>query len=291
MNVFIYTRRIDHEHQEALGHILDQLIRKGCTLWIQERFLGYLPMTFDWRAQLNIVEEINAQTPLDLVLSVGGDGTILEVSRYLQKNKAPILGLNSGRLGFLSQLSFSDFHQAIEEIVSNDFDIDLRANIEVNISEDEESVLPRALNEVALLGHPHNTMISVHAFVNDIFLATYWADGLMLSTPTGSTAYSLSCGGPIVLPDTGSFIITPIAPHNLNVRPLIIPNSSKVTFIPESREGKFMMTIDGQSHFVGNGAKIYLRKSDYELRLVRLRNEHFFKSIRSKLGWGFDKRN
>jgi NAD+ kinase len=243
-------------------------------------------MSFEWRAQLAIVEEISLLQHIDLVLSVGGDGTILEVSRLINAHRVPILGINSGRLGFLSQLSFVEFENAIEEIVSQDFEIEHRAGIE-----DEEAPLPKALNEVALLGHPHNTMITVHTYVNDIFLATYWADGIMLATPTGSTAYSLSCGGPIVSPDTGSFIITPIAPHNLNVRPLIIPNSSKVTFIPESREGKFMMVIDGESHFIGNEAKIQLKKADVELRLVRLRNEHFFKSIRTKLGWGFDKRN
>jgi NAD+ kinase len=291
MNIFIYTRKVEQEQQEALGQLLEKLIRRGCSLMVQEKFLNYLPMSFEWRAQLTIVEEISIIQQIDLVLSVGGDGTILEVSRLINAYRVPILGINSGRLGFLSQLSFTEFEKAIEEIVNQDFEIEHRAGIAVIPNEEDETPLPIALNEVALLGHPHNTMISVHVYVNDIFLATYWADGIMLATPTGSTAYSLSCGGPIVSPDTGSFIITPIAPHNLNVRPLIIPNSSKVTFIPESREGKFMMVIDGESHFVGSETKIQLKKADVELRLVRLRNEHFFKSIRTKLGWGFDKRN
>ncbi len=290
MDIFVYTRKVELEQQESLGFLLHQLLRRGCKLFVKEHFLQFLPMSFEWRSQLTVMEDLSALTKMDMVLSVGGDGTILEVSRLLTGVKVPILGLNSGRLGFLSQLSFVEFEQAIEDIVNGNFEIEHRSNIEVRI-QDSDIAFPHALNEVALLGHPHNTMISVHAFVNDIFLATYWADGLMLATPTGSTAYSMSCGGPIVSPDTGSFIITPIAPHNLNVRPLIIPQSSKVTFIPESREGKFMMVIDGQSHFLDHDAKISLFKANVDLRLVRLRNEHFFKSIRTKLGWGFDKRN
>ena len=290
MNIFVYTRKVELDQQEPLGFLLHQLLRRGCKLFVKEHFLPFLPMSFEWRNQLVVMEDLVELTKMDMVLSVGGDGTILEVSRLLTGVKVPILGLNSGRLGFLSQLSFVEFEQAIEDIVNGNFEIEHRSNIEVKI-QDSDIAFPHALNEVALLGHPHNTMISVHACVNDIFLATYWADGLMLATPTGSTAYSMSCGGPIVSPDTGSFIITPIAPHNLNVRPLIIPQSSKVTFIPESREGKFMMAIDGQSHFLDHDVKISLFKANVDLRLVRLRNEHFFKSIRTKLGWGFDKRN
>jgi len=290
MNVFIYSRKVESDQQEALGHLLYHLLRRGAKLFIQEHFLPYIPLSFEWRNQLIVLEDLSELAQMDIVLSVGGDGTILEVSRLLSGIRVPILGLNSGRLGFLSQLSFVEFEQAIEDIVNRNFEIEHRSKIQVNIL-DADTEFPNALNEVALLGHPHNTMIAVHAFVNDIFLATYWADGLMLATPTGSTAYSMSCGGPIVSPDTGSFIITPIAPHNLNVRPLIIPQSSKVTFIPETREGQLMMAIDGQSHFLDREVKIILAKSDVDLRLVRLQNEHFFKSIRTKLNWGFDKRN
>ncbi len=290
MNVFIYSRKVESDQQEALGNLLYHLLRRGAKLFVQEHFLPYIPLSFEWRNQLIVLEDLSELAQMEIVLSVGGDGTILEVSRLLSGIRVPILGLNAGRLGFLSQLSFVEFEQAIEDIVNRNFEIEHRSKIQVNIL-DADTEFPNALNEVALLGHPHNTMIAVHAFVNDIFLATYWADGLMLSTPTGSTAYSMSCGGPIVSPDTGSFIITPIAPHNLNVRPLIIPQSSKVTFIPESREGQLMMAIDGQSHFLDREVKIILAKSDVDLRLVRLQNEHFFKSIRTKLNWGFDKRN
>ena len=290
MNVFIYSRKVESDQQEALGDLLYHLLRRGVKLFVQDRFLPYVSNRFEWRGQLVVLQDLSELAQMDFVLSVGGDGTILEVARLLSGTKVPVLGLNSGRLGFLSQLSFIEFEKVIEDIVNHNFEIEHRSKIHVGILE-QEANFPNALNEVALLGHPHNTMIAVHAFVNDIFLATYWADGLMLSTPTGSTAYSMSCGGPIVSPDTGSFIITPIAPHNLNVRPLIIPQSSRVTFIPESREGQFMMAIDGQSHFLDHEVKITLTKSDVDLRLVRLQNEHFFKSIRTKLNWGFDKRN
>jgi NAD+ kinase len=290
MKIFLYTRKIEAEYREAVTGFIDFLVRQGSSVFIHETLKGVVSDS-PWRDQLTVIESAQHLDGMDLAVAIGGDGTVLELARYSGHWRIPIVGVNTGRLGFLSLIKINAVKENFAQILNQEFDIEHRSFIEVMVNDEEVTSLPRALNEVAILGHPHNTMISVHAYVNDTFLATYWADGLMLASPTGSTAYSLSCGGPILSPEVNGFLITPIAPHNLNVRPLIIPMSQKVTFIPESREGKFMMSIDGQSHYISNGTKITMQRSGVELRLVRLKEEHFFDTIRNKMGWGFDQRN
>jgi NAD+ kinase len=290
MKIFLYTRKIESEYRESVIGFIDFLVRQGCSIYTHET-LKSIVFDSDWLDQMTILDSPNELDGIDLAVAIGGDGTVLELARYTGHWRIPLVGVNTGRLGFLSLIKIQTVKESFAQILNQEFDIEHRSFIEVMVNDEEVSSLPKALNEVAILGHPHNTMISVHAYVNDTFLATYWADGLMLATPTGSTAYSLSCGGPILSPEVNGFLITPIAPHNLNVRPLIIPISQKVTFIPESREGKFMMSIDGQSHYISNGTKITMQRSSIELRLVRLKEEHFFDTIRNKMGWGFDQRN
>jgi NAD+ kinase len=291
MKIFLYTRKVDMDHMEFINQWVDFLIRRGCQLFVQENFLAINLSFSPWKDSFQVVSENNQIEEVDLAVGIGGDGTLLELSRFIGNYRIPIIGVNTGRLGFLSVVQLHQAKESFERILNQEFEIEHRSFISVAESEESETVYPNALNEVVIVGYPHNTMIAVHAYVNDRFLATYWADGLMLATPTGSTAYSLSCGGPIVSPDTNSFIITPIAPHNLNVRPLIIPMSQKVTFIPESREGKFMMNIDGQGHLIHSGARIVMERAQNELRLVKLKGSDFFDTIRNKMGWGFDQRN
>lgn len=291
MKIFLYSRKLEMDHLEYINQWVEFLVRRGCQLFVQENFLSANLSFSPWREHFHLVSENNQIEDVDLAVGIGGDGTLLELSRFIGNYRIPIIGVNTGRLGFLSVVQLHQAKESFEWILNQEFEIENRSFISVSQSDSEEVIFPNALNEIVIVGYPHNTMISVHAYVNDRFLATYWADGLMLATPTGSTAYSLSCGGPIVSPDTNSFIITPIAPHNLNVRPLIIPMSQKVTFIPESREGKFMMNIDGQGHVIQSGSRMVMERAQNELRLVKLKGSDFFDTIRNKMGWGFDQRN
>jgi NAD+ kinase len=291
MEVFVYSRKVEEAHKPEFNRLISGLIEKGATLLIHPFLQSYFEhqlseLSDSWRAV-----EVNSNFEhVKWAISIGGDGSLLETARMMELWQVPTLGINTGRLGFLTQVSLSIAPTLLDDIFLGQYHVEHRTFIDTHIPDNDDTVIPKALNEVAILGYPHNTMISVHVYVNDLFVATYWADGLMLATPTGSTAYSLSCGGPIVSPETGSFLITPIAPHNLNLRPLIIPDSAEVTFIPESRDGKFMVNIDGKSHYVQSGTKIKMTKSANSLRLIQLKDQHFYKIIRQKMGWGFDQR-
>lgn len=227
----------------------------------------------------------------DALVSIGGDGTILESVRKVGDSGIPILGVNAGRLGFLASTPFEELNQALEKLQNGDFQVDNRTLVKAETDSNLFGADNYALNEVSVHKSSTSSMLVVNAYLDDFFLNTYWADGLIVSTPTGSTGYSLSTGGPIIAPGTNNFIVTPIAPHNLNVRPLVISDERKVTLRIGDSDPDFMMSLDSQSKIVDSDVEVRVSKADFQVGLIRFGPNDYFDTLRGKLMWGIDRRN
>ena len=226
----------------------------------------------------------------DFVISMGGDGTLLKAESYVGSKQIPIIGVNTGRLGFLAQTMPSEIDQMLDDIWRDNYAIDEHAMIMAETDGLPLSTCPYALNDIAVLKRDNASMISIRAEINGEHLVTYQADGLIISTPTGSTAYSLSNGGPIIVPRSGIICLTPVAPHSLNVRPIVISDDSEVTLTVESRSHNFLAAIDGRSEKVLEGTVLTVRKAPFVTRILRQHNKRFFSTLREKMMWGVDKR-
>ncbi len=237
-----------------------------------------------------IADTINNHTP-DFAITLGGDGTFLDGMRYLYNQSIPILGINTGRLGFLTSFSLNEFKRFLPDILNNRFFIDDRTLIELSAPGNFFKDCNKALNEFTIQKTDSSSMITIHTYANNELLNTYWADGLIVATPTGSTAYSLSCGGPIVMPKSGNFIITPIAPHNLNVRPIVLPDDVTIKLKIESRSEHILIALDSYSQIIRDNTEIILQKANKKLKIIRPSAYTFFSTLRNKLMWGVDKRN
>jgi NAD+ kinase len=234
-------------------------------------------------------EDIKGQ--LDFMISLGGDGNMLSTVALVRDSGIPIIGINLGRLGFLASINKEHINKAIDCLVEKKYTIEKRSLIKLTSSEELFGDLNFALNEVSIYKRQPNSMISVIVHVDGQYLNSYWADGLIMATPTGSTAYSLSTGGPIIHPEAHNFIITPIAPHNLSVRPVVIPDNTIVKMKVAERDGGFLVSLDSRTLEFQSGVELQVEKGDFEMKLVRLPEENFFGTIRAKLLWGIDKRN
>ena len=227
----------------------------------------------------------------DFAFSLGGDGTLLDVVSQVGPRQTPIVGINIGRLGFLATVSPGGLQFMLHALLNNKFTIDERSLVSVQADTALFEDIPFGLNDFTITRTQTSSMITVHTYLDGEFLNSYWADGLIISTPTGSTGYSLSCGGPVLLPQTNNFIITPISPHNLNVRPMVVMDSCKLSFEVESRSGNFMVALDSRSQTVDVGTKLHVQRERFSARLVKLSDDNFLNTLRSKLNWGFDVRN
>lgn len=229
----------------------------------------------------------------DFFFSFGGDGTMLRSIAYVRELKIPILGINTGRLGFLALVKKEEFHMALEMLFNNEFTVRERSLLQVNTNPktSDLSKLDFALNEVTVGRKNTTSMIKITTFINNNYLTSYWADGLIVSTPTGSTGYSLSCGGPIITPDSQTIALTPIAPHNLNVRSLVIQDDVKITISVTGREKTFLMSLDSKTYTLKNETEIFIEKAAFKILTVQLNHQSFLKTLRNKLMWGEDPRN
>ena len=228
---------------------------------------------------------------VDFVFSIGGDGTFLETVTFVKDSGIPIVGINSGRLGFLADISKEEIENALNEIIAGRYKIRKLDLLEAYTSEGDFNSLNFALNELAITKIDSSAMITIHTYLDDIYVNSYWADGLIISTSTGSTAYSLSVGGPILHPDTSNFVITPIAPHNLTVRPMVVPNNLDVTLEIEARAGKYLASLDSRSQVLDENVVIHVKKAVFQINVIELTNQSFYATLRNKLMWGVDKRN
>ncbi len=229
----------------------------------------------------------------DLLISIGGDGTILRAITFVKDSNIPIVGINTGRLGFLATIQNEDIPTAVESIIKKQFKISERSLLSISTEPHNEAFndLDFALNEIAVSRKNTTSMITVETQLNDEYLTSYWSDGLIISTPTGSTGYSLSCGGPVITPDTNSFVITPIAPHNLSARPLVITDSTEIKLKVSGREDNFLVSLDSRIATLSNETIITIKKASFTIKMVEFFNESFLDTLRKKLLWGEDKRN
>lgn len=292
IRIALYGRAYEERHYALFNKLLDQLYLIGAQLYVYDDLYVMMRDKFVFS---NAPTIFNTQQDLigqvDYMLSIGGDGTLLNTVTLIGNSGIPVLGINTGRLGFLSSVSSDEISQAVHALGSGHVQTESRSLIKVETANQLFGNENFALNEVCVHRKDTSSMISVHAFVDKHFLNTYWADGLIVATPTGSTAYSLSCGGPIIAPDAQVFILTPVSTHNLTVRPIVIPDSSTIRIKAEGREEKFLLSLDSRSETIESSIELTISKMNYNFHLIKLPGMNFFSTIREKLMWGMDKRN
>lgn len=235
------------------------------------------------------LEPLNSR--VKYLFSLGGDGTLLDTVKYVGGKNVSVLGINLGRLGFLASTGADEIEFAVQALTKGSYVLDPRSMIHLDATCPVFADAPFALNEFSIHRKDSSSLIKIHTFLNGQFLCTYWADGIIVSTPTGSTGYSLSCGGPIIFPQANSFVITPVAPHNLNVRPIVVADTSIVSFEIEGRAEQFLCTLDARSQAIDSGVSLAVRKEDFNLNLIRLEGQNFLHTLQTKLYWGADRRN
>src|SRR5690606_2104668 len=292
MKVAIYSRVTEDIQPNDFLQLFEELSAHEIEVAVYEPFFNCIKNCIEYQGKLSLFnsgEELNSS--FDFMISLGGDGTLLDTVILIGNKNIPVLGINFGRLGFLASIGRQELKSAVSALVNRAIVIDKRSMIHLDSNIPLFNNMQFALNEFAIHKTDISPMIKVHTYLNGEFLNTYWSDGVIVSTPTGSTGYSLSCNGPIVFPDSGSFVITPIAPHNLNLRPIIVPDTHVISFEVEGRADNFICTLDSRKEMVGKGIQLAVRKESFPLNLVRLNEGNFLQTLRTKLNWGLDTRN
>ena len=290
MKIGINGRKIKDASRSEVAVLLSELQNQQAEVFLSNSFYDLNQNDFDL-VDMPIYADQLAIGELDCVFSIGGDGTLLETITHIGGSGIPVLGINTGRLGFLATTAKDEILDALKNIQSGNYALEPRSLIQMKTAESPFGQLNFALNEFAILRKDTSSMITVKAYLDDEYLNTYWADGLMVSTPTGSTGYSLSCGGTILVPSSKNFIITPVSPHNLNIRPMVIPDTGTLKFQVDSRDSNSLVSMDSRSGTLAQNAEIEITKAPFNVMLVRLPGASFIQTLRNKLGWGFDKRN
>ncbi|AHJ95937.1 NAD kinase [Hymenobacter swuensis] len=291
MKIAILGKPFDENQTAFMQEMMDDLIRRQAEVRILDTFHEYLSQHIQLPEGITTFHRGDSLAGTRFVLSIGGDGTLLDTVTYVGALQIPVLGINTGRLGFLATISPDKIAQAIDALFKGHFVLEDRSLIRVDTDPDTFGDINFGLNEFSILKRDTSSMIVVHTYIDGEYLNSYWADGLIVATPTGSTGYSLSCGGPVMLPQTNNFIIAPVCPHNLNVRPLIVSDRSVISFEIEGRSNNFLLSLDSRSKTVEAGIQIAVRRENFSARLVKLNHVNFLSTLRSKLNWGLDRRN
>ncbi|PTX63804.1 NAD+ kinase [Kordia periserrulae] len=294
MKVGIYGQFYHKKSGEYISFLLHSLQQYGVDIYIEKKFYEAFTSENQVEKAYQTFESYHdLDNSFDVFFSIGGDGTILRTITLVQDLDIPIIGINTGRLGFLATIQKEDIQTAIAKIVKNEYAIEERSVLAVTTSPENEDILHMnfALNEVTVARKDTTSMITVKTHLNDEYLTSYWADGLIIATPTGSTGYSLSCGGPVITPNNNNFVLTPIAPHNLNARPLVIPDHTIIRLEVSGREDKHLISLDSRIATVDINSTIIIKKAPFTIKLIELEGESFLKTLRKKLLWGEDKRN
>ena len=291
MKIAIHGRQFDEATRPYIDEVFTQLDKHKATIMVSDKFHKDLKKAGILNGDFPVYNSNDESEKPDFFISLGGDGTLLETVTYIGPREIPILGINTGRLGFLATTPKQNISEAINAIQNNRFKIDARSLIKLESDQDIFQNKSYALNEFAILKKDTSAMIVVHTYIDGEYLNSYWSDGLIVSTPTGSTGYSLSCGGPVVLPTSNNFIITPISPHNLNVRPMIVSDESVISFEIEGRSNNFLVSLDSRSCTVDGTIQMAVKKEDFRVNLVKLDGYNFLNTLRQKLNWGLDLRN
>ncbi|NVO09677.1 MAG: NAD kinase [Bacteroidales bacterium] len=290
--IAIYGKQLESSFKNELELLFDILEKHQVEVVIYAPFYEYLIKEFNLQISIRALFRTSGEVKhlADYMLSLGGDGTFLESVAFIEESCIPVLGINFGRLGFLANISTEDIGAAIDLLLSKKYSIERRSLLQVFTDKNPFLNFPFGLNDLTIQ-KKGTSMINVNAYIDDDFLCTYWADGLIISTPTGSTAYSLSVGGPIVSPSLPSFLISPIAPHHLTVRPFVIPDSCTLKLEVTGRSGEVDVSLDSYSHTMTLPLILEVKKAPFHIGLVNLQGTNFFKTLRNKLLWGVDKRN
>jgi NAD+ kinase len=291
VKIAIYSYKLDDKYLSFVEMLFQKLVEKNVEVFIYKDFYKDLVGKVALSSELKIFETHEELYGVDYLFSIGGDGTLLKTITFVRDKSIPILGINTGRLGFLTSIATEEVDSAIEDVLVGNFDLDTRTLLGLETEEHLFGDINYALNEITLQKKDTSAMITIQVYIGDEFLNSYWADGLIISTPTGSTAYSLSCNGPIILPGSGNIIINPIAPHNLNVRPVVVPDNSELTLKIAGRTENFLVALDSRSLTVPLSCEIKVRKAAHQIKLIRLKQYSFLNTLRTKLMWGQDKRN
>lgn len=293
MQVAIFSRKFKKKDLPYLQDLFDVLFEEHIIPFIYEPYFDELKEVVDFRREVGIFENHLdfSVKKIDFFITMGGDGTILDALTLVQDSGVPIVGINLGRLGFLASIEKKRIREAILSLQKGMYTIQERTMLYLESNFPLFNGQPFALNDFTLLKRDTSSMITVHTYINGAYLNSYWADGLIIATPTGSTAYSLSCGGPIIFPGSGNFVVTPVAPHNLNVRPIVIPDDSVLTFEIEGRTENYLCTLDSRFDVVTVQHQLAIRKNDFSARIVQLHDVHFMETLHKKLAWGTDARN
>ena len=292
MKIALYGRPFSKDFIKSVSALFRKLEKYRAEIIIYKPFLNFLSedagIKPSIRGTFETHDDIIGQA--DIMFSLGGDGTFLESVTIVQDHGIPIAGINTGRLGFLSNIPASSIEPSIDAIFKKHFSLEYRSLINLELSVGKLSGFSCALNDVSLQ-KKYSSMITIHAYLNDVLLNSYWADGLIISTPTGSTAYSMSVGGPIVTPDSNNFIISPLAPHNLAVRPVIVPDHNTIRLKVDSRDSCFILSLDSRSEIFDTNIEILIRRASFTIKTIRIEGFTFYDTMRNKLMWGVDKRN
>lgn len=293
MKVAIYGKTYQDNVREYVLELLAELEKANANVCIEQEFSAFLSVAATAKNYETFTENSGLDSSFDLFVSFGGDGTILRAITYIGDLGIPIVGVNTGRLGFLSTFNKEEVRKVVREFISGAYTIVERSLVEVSAATPipEFDGLNFALNEVTVSRKDTTSMITVETYLNGEYLTSYWADGLIVSTPTGSTGYSLSCGGPVITPTAKSLVITPIAPHNLNARPLVIADDTVIRLRVSGREDNHLVSLDSRIATIENGREITVRKAGFTIRMIEYNSESFLKTLRNKLLWGQDRRN
>lgn len=294
MKVAIYGQYYQNSTEPIIKDIFTFLIKNKVEMIIESHFLKIL-------FEKNLIEkeyptfesytELNSS--FDMLISIGGDGTILRAATLVRDSGVPILGINAGRLGFLATVQKDNIDKFMQFIIDKKYSVSKRTLLSLTCSPDNEAIqdINFALNEISVSRKETTSMITIETYLNDEYLNSYWADGLIIATPTGTTGYSMSCGGPILTPDVKSIVITPIAPHNLNARPLVVPDETEIRLKVSGRDDHYMVSLDSRIISVKNETVLLIKKSPFEINMVEIPEKTFLKTLRNKLFWGEDRRN
>ena len=292
MRIGIYTRGIELAQLPEVQMLMDELSKHRITPVL------YRPFYEQIREQVRFPDTIehfetfyDLDEQIECFISLGGDGTLLDTVTLVRDKKIPILGINFGRLGFLAGIGKEELTTAVASLINRTYVLDRRSLIHLDSDEPLFGEVPYALNEFAIHKKDTSPMIKIHTYLNGAFLNTYWADGQIVATATGSTGYNLSCNGPVIFPDAEDFVITPVAPHNLNVRPIVVPDHNIISFEVEGRSDQFICVLDARKEVVSRQVQLAVKKESFSINLLRLNENNFLQTLRNKLSWGFDKRN
>ncbi len=292
MKIAIYSRGIENNQIQDIELLLGEIVKLGAEPVFYQDFFNQFYCAVDLEGKYSTFNSsADMDSSIDCLISLGGDGTLLDTVTFVKDTGIPVLGINYGRLGFLANIGRDEIHNAIESLVERKYVLDKRSLIHVDADIPLFADVPYGLNEFALHKSDTSSMIKIHTYLNGEFLNTYWADGLIVATPTGSTGYSLSCNGPVVFPDSASFVITPVSPHNLNIRPIVVPDNTIVSFEVEGRTENVICSLDSRRELVPKEIQLAVRKESFGINLIRLNENNFLQTLRNKLSWGFDKRN